>query len=61
MPRASTKGDGHQGVGLTVVREILAQWGATILCRSQPGAGTRFQIFLPLEQRDAVLHHERSK
>ena len=61
MPRASTKGDGHQGVGLTVVREILAQWGATILCRSQPGAGTRFQIFLPLEQRGAVLHHERSK
>ena len=48
-PRASSKGGTHQGVGLSVVREILSQWGATILCRSQPGSGTSFQIFLPLE------------
>ena len=61
MPNPSAKGSGHQGLGLTVVREILAQWGATILCRSQPATGTRFQIFLPLEQRDAVLHHGPSK
>lgn len=61
MPHASAKGDGHQGLGLTVVREILAQWGATILCRSQPGTGTRFQIFLPLEQNGGVLHHAPSK
>ncbi|ENO89372.1 sensor histidine kinase [Thauera linaloolentis] len=49
-PRASKKGGDHQGVGLAVVREILSQWGATILCRSQPGSGTSFQIFLPLEE-----------
>ena len=48
-PRISHKGGTHQGVGLSVVREILTQWGATILCRSQPGSGTSFQIFLPLE------------
>lgn len=49
-PRPSTKGGGHQGVGLAVVREILVQWKAQILCRSHPGNGTSFQIFVPLDQ-----------
>lgn len=49
-PRSSTKGGGHQGVGLAVVRDILAQWKAVIVCRSQPGSGTSFQIFVPLDQ-----------
>lgn len=50
-PRRSTKGGTHQGVGLAVVREILTRWGASILCRSQPGSGTSFQIFIPLDQK----------
>lgn len=49
-PRPSGKGGEHQGLGLSVVREILAQWGGTLLCRTQAGAGTSFQIFVPLEQ-----------
>lgn len=49
-PRPTTKGAGHQGLGLSVVREILAQWNATLLCRTQMGTGTSFQIFIPLEQ-----------
>lgn len=49
-PRPTAKGGGHQGLGLSVVREILAQWDATLLCRSQMGTGTSFQIFVPLEQ-----------
>lgn len=49
-PRPSAKGGGHRGVGLSVVREILSQWRAQILCRSQPGNGTSFQIFVPLDQ-----------
>lgn len=49
-PGSTTKGAGHQGLGLSVVREILAQWNATLLCRSQMGSGTSFQIFVPLEQ-----------
>lgn len=47
--RASQKGGHHQGIGLSVVRDILAQWKSSILCRSQPGNGTSFQIFIPLE------------
>jgi hypothetical protein len=49
-PRPTSKGAGHQGLGLSVVREILAQWNATLLCRTQMGTGTSFQIFVPLEQ-----------
>ena len=33
------------------VREILAQWDSTLLCRTQKATGTSFQIFIPLEQR----------
>ena len=47
---SSKKGGQHQGVGLSIVREILNKWGASILCRSQPGSGTSFQIFIPLDQ-----------
>lgn len=47
--RASQKGGQHQGIGLSVVRDILSQWRSSILCRSQPGNGTSFQIFIPLE------------
>ena len=36
------------GVDLPLVRELVASVGGTILCRSQPGSGTVFQIFMPL-------------
>ncbi|WP_068635302.1 ATP-binding protein [Thauera butanivorans] len=49
-PQRSQKGGKHQGIGLSIVHDILSRWGATLLCRSQPGNGTSFQIFLPLEQ-----------
>lgn len=49
-PRPSEKGGTHRGVGLSIVREILAKWGATLLCRSQPGTGTSFQVMIPLEE-----------
>jgi hypothetical protein len=48
--RASDKGEAHQGLGLSIVREILLQWHAFILCRSQPGSGTSFQLLIPLDK-----------
>jgi putative nucleotidyltransferase with HDIG domain len=42
---------GHQGVGLSICQELLAAWQASMLCRSQAGSGTSFQIFIPLAQR----------
>ncbi|HRQ45876.1 MAG TPA: ATP-binding protein [Rhodocyclaceae bacterium] len=47
-PRPSAKGDTHQGLGLSIVGEILEHWNASILCRSQPGTGTSFQVLVPL-------------
>jgi signal transduction histidine kinase len=47
--RNSTKPGG--GVGLPVVRELVTRNNGTILCRSQPGSGTVFQIFMPLAAR----------
>jgi len=44
--RNSTKPGG--GVGLPVVRDLVTNNGGTILCRSQLGSGTVFQIFMPL-------------
>lgn len=44
--RNSTKPGG--GVGLPVVRELVTRNHGTILCRSQQGSGTVFQIFMPL-------------
>ncbi len=46
----STKGEAHQGLGLAIVRDILRKWSASILCRSQPGTGTSFQLFIPLDK-----------
>lgn len=46
-PQPSTKGGQHQGVGLAISRELLERHGARILCRSQNGVGTSFQLLMP--------------
>lgn len=46
----SAKGGTHQGIGLAIVRDILARWQATIVCRSQTGTGTSFQLFIPVDK-----------
>jgi signal transduction histidine kinase/HD superfamily phosphohydrolase YqeK len=40
---------GHQGVGMSISKDLLQRWKSSIVCRSQPGSGTSFQIFLPLD------------
>lgn len=47
-PQPSNKGGQHQGLGLAITREILEHWHARILCRSQQGIGTSFQLLVPL-------------
>jgi signal transduction histidine kinase len=43
----STKGEGHEGIGLTVSEGIVRRLGGRILCRSSPGRGTIFGVLLP--------------
>jgi signal transduction histidine kinase len=40
--------EGGTGLGLAIVREIVTAHGGTVTCESQPGAGTTFQLTLPL-------------
>lgn len=47
-PQPSRKGGQHQGLGLSITRDILERWHARILCRSQNGVGTSFQLLLPV-------------
>ncbi|MEH6910723.1 MAG: HDOD domain-containing protein [Oceanicoccus sp.] len=46
-PVESTKGKGHSGLGLSIVKKLLDEMNGTILCRSTIGKGTEFQILLP--------------
>jgi len=43
----STKGEGHEGIGLTVSESIVRRLGGRILCRSSAGRGTIFGVLLP--------------
>lgn len=47
---AATEGDakpGGRGIGLSIVGALVGQMGASISCRSRPGAGTLFILMLP--------------
>ncbi|HKK00806.1 MAG TPA: ATP-binding protein [Desulfuromonadales bacterium] len=46
-PVASTKGEGHAGLGLHIVKELADDIGARIVCQSRPGQGTRFELRIP--------------
>ena len=46
-PGTTTKGPGHEGIGLAESASILERLGGRILCRSHPGRGTIFLTLLP--------------
>jgi signal transduction histidine kinase len=47
-PYVTTKGEGHSGLGLSVVHSIVKDLGGTIQCESAEGIGTTFVIRFPL-------------
>jgi len=49
QPFASTKSEGS-GLGLTICREILSEYGGTIDFESGTGSGTVFRVALPVDQ-----------
>jgi signal transduction histidine kinase len=48
-----TAGEHSSGLGLTIVQAQVAALGATIICDSEPGRGTRFVVRF---QRAPALH-----
>jgi signal transduction histidine kinase len=43
----STKGAGHEGIGLAVSESVVRRLGGRILCRTSAGRGTIFSVLLP--------------
>lgn len=49
-PLDSTKGYGHQGLGLSIVRSLMEEMNGFITCKTSADNGTLFQILLPRKQ-----------
>jgi signal transduction histidine kinase len=62
-PYYTTKSDGS-GIGLMIVQRIIQDHGGRMDVHSEPGVGTTFTMFLPLDERRVHLlkpHNNRSK
>ena len=46
-PVTSMKGNGHSGLGLTIVRNLVAELHGSISCRTTKDIGTEFRILMP--------------
>ena len=51
-PVVSTKGEGHAGLGLSIVKNLVDELDGRIFCQSNEISGTVFQILLPLQAGD---------
>jgi len=49
-PYASSKGEGHSGLGLSIVYNIVKSFQGNITCESDPETGTVFKIELPVKR-----------
>lgn len=47
-PVTSTKGAGHSGIGLSIVKKLVDEIRGSIHCKSSK-VGTEFQVFIPVE------------
>ena len=50
-PVSSTKGDGHQGLGLSIVQDLVKDLNGFITCRTG-SRGTAFELLLPVRPSD---------
>ncbi len=50
-PQAATMAHDGVGLGLTLVRVLVAALGARLEVQSEPGAGSTFRVFIPVGQR----------
>ena len=43
-----TSSNGHEGLGLSIVKELIDKFNGSIVCESEKGKGTSFRIEIPL-------------
>ena len=53
--QADEKGQGGNGLGLSLCRDVMQSHGGSIRAESELGRGTRFVVTLPLESLEAPL------
>jgi len=54
-PIKTTKGKGHAGLGLNIVRNMAKDIGVRISCHSRPETGTSFRILIPRHKNQASV------
>ncbi|MFD2229177.1 HDOD domain-containing protein [Alkalimarinus sediminis] len=50
-PVATTKGQGHSGLGLSITKNLITEMGGSISCRSSD-SGTEMQVLIPVRNID---------
>lgn len=53
-PVRTTKGEGHAGLGLSIVSQIINELGGQISCKSSAAGGTCFDIIIPCQRPGAA-------
>ncbi len=53
--KSDNREDGHFGLGLAFVKDLVFLFGGDISVTSEPGIGTRFTIFLPVSNTAPVM------
>ena len=51
MPVSSTKGEGHSGLGLSIVKQLIDDMEGIVACRTSQ-EGTTFRILFPAATRN---------
>lgn len=55
-PFATTKGAGKgTGLGLSIVFSVFSRHGGAVVCESEPGQGTTFRGYLPLDEQQGEV------
>ena len=50
---AKATGEMGTGLGLSIVKQLVTRWGGQLRLESEPGKGSRFEVWLPAQGRDA--------